>query len=232
MKKLKKKILIAIGILVFLLMVGIGTSDVLIYTNTSGFISSSSRVYIANSKLKLKLPVIGDEIERGEAHEAQLQEAFDIVLSADPEFFHGKYNSLREMVFPIDDVIYYYRNDTYDKFYSYNKSLDVITEHPVSEYSEYAREQNKGNDIPNWGMHNYVVSTCIKAEGLLDYYGNLNSSLKSVDGIFYEWCIFYDKGRIFFEKNNTVYEYLPEKNKVSRIATVGEAESINEIYVK
>ena len=44
--------------------------------------------------------------------------------------------------------------------------------------------------------------------------------------MFYHTCLFYDNGRIFFEKKSTIYEYIPDTDKVIKIASVGSGETV------
>ena len=50
--------------------------------------------------------------------------------------------------------------------------------------------------------------------------------------MFYVSDTFYDQGRIFFIKKDILYEYLPKKNKTTRIVKFSRATNIDNIYVK
>lgn len=226
---MKKKIILAIIVLfIVIFLIGFNSTDIYIVSHSSGsFITSASTsCYSVNSKFKFKMPgfkkdknIIENNIS---TVEKALENGMEKIKEVDEDAFLGKYNTLDELVFVIDNYIYYYRNDIYDKFYRYNTNTCEIEELNLSNYAHY---------IENEGMHNFTVQNDIKTEALLDFYPGLTEQIEKMEGTFYNET-FYDNGRVFFCKNDTLYEYVHGENKVKKIIGIRRDANMDYVFVK
>lgn len=198
------------------------TADIEVQTSTSGLLSASYHGYRYNSFFKIRLPYLISEekIEKNSKLQEQ-KSAREYVLNNDSEFFDCNLCSTPESyVFAIENYIYYYHVDDHEHFYRINKDTAEIE---IKDFSAYVQ------DIK--GMHNFSVTNNITAEGLIDYY-NMSSSIESIDGMFYEDDIYYSNGRVFFEKSDRLYEYVPSSQKVKSVGRVSKDENIENLWVK
>ena len=199
-----------------------------IVTSTSGFLSSSYHFYDANSILKVKVPfsrVNEDTINDLKAkNEKELNEALETVADYDGSVFRSEYTSPSSLVYVLGDNIYYFRTDSTDCVYRLNVKEHEIAACPLSGYNGFTDTSlQKGYTEVD---HNFTTFVSIKTEALIDAYPGLRGAIDSVDGIFYHNCLFYDNGSVFFEKKNTIYEYLPDSDSVRKIVTVGSGENV------
>lgn len=228
---MKKKILtvLIITIILFTIFTFINTTDTYVITSTSGGLldNNTTNIYSVNSNLKLKFPssksnkIITNKIN---AQNKKLENTITTLKQIDTNAFIGKYNSIEENIFIIDDYIYYYRDDIYNKFYRCNvitKKIDELN------FSSYALDVGKNNI----GMHNFTVRNSIRTEALIHYYPQLTKQIDSINGKFYRQT-FYDNKRVFFYKNKTLYEYDYEKNKTNKIANFNKETNIKYVFTK
>ncbi len=215
-------VIIGIAVLVFV------PQDAVIVTNTSSFIFSSDHFYVSNPVLKIKLPYYKmnsddlDVIE--EERKAALETALETVCEADSGAFRDEFTSVENMVFEVEGYIYYYRTTDAKNVYKFNKTTGEITAVPLSGYNGFSSPdlRDRYEEID----HNYAAFVDIKTEGLIDAYPGLKNALENLNGNFYYNYSYYDNGRMFFDVNNTVYEYLPESDSVRKIASVDRGETV------
>lgn len=110
-------------------------------------------------------------------------------------------------------------NDHYTRYNSFFKF-----HFPDFFYGEYSVET-----ATKHGMSNFVVEAPIVAEGLITQF-NMTDTINSIAGVFYEVDIFYSNGRIFFEKNDKLYEFVAETGRLRTIGSIDDALSIEYIY--
>jgi len=205
--------------------------DVSIVTTTSSFISSNYHFYDSNPILRIKIPASSlNEEKYKEIQEQQkksLEEAYITVLQADSGAFTDEYTSYENTVFETELSIYYYRTEDVDHFYKLDKATGDITPCEFSGYNGFT--DTLANAKFDQVSHNFTTFVSIRTEGLIDTYPGLKKAIESLDGEFYYAYMYYSDGRIFFDVRNTIYEYLPDKDKVSKVATVGAGETIEMI---
>ena len=199
-----------------------------IVTGTSSFISSSYHFYDANPVFKVRVPfssVNETVINENKAYNDKLLgEALKTAADNDSAVFSDELTSLDRLVYVLGDNIYYFRTDNTGSVYKLNIKNMSLSECPLSGYNGFTdsglRERYTTVD------HNFTTFVSIRTEALIDTYPGLRSAIDSVDGIFYHTCLFYDNGRIFFEKKSTIYEYIPDTDKIVKIASVGSGETV------
>ena len=69
--------------------------------------------------------------------------------------------------------------------------------------------------------HNLLKHVNITTEALADSYPGFEDAVNSIDGEFDCHSSYYVDGRIFFIKNNTLYEYFPETGKAKKTLYLG-----------
>lgn len=199
-----------------------------IVTGTSGFISSSHHFYDANPIFKVRVPfssVNEDRINEIKADNDKVSgEALETVADNDGSVFRDEFTSPDSLVYVLGDNIYYFRTDNTGSVYKINVKAREITECPLSGYNGFTDSglRDRYTEVD----HNFTVFVSIRTEALIDAYPGLRNAIDSVDGLFYHTCLFYDNGRIFFEKKSTIYEYIPDTDKVVKIASVGSGETV------
>jgi len=229
---MKKSLIIISIIAIIFVIIFVFFSGVNIYviTHSSGGLigSATTNQYSINSSLKLKFnsfkkdkDITKDKIN---LWEETLENGINRLKDIDDDVFVGKYNTIQELIFIINNYIYYYRDGVYDRFYRCNIATYEIEELIFSKYAVNIGKKNIG-------MHNFVVENNIKTEALINYYPELTKQIDSIDGIFYRET-FYDNGRVFFYKNTTLYEYVYKKNKTIKIANFSRATNIDYVFTK
>ena len=237
-RKMNKKLIIILStIIAFIIAAAVllwFPRNASVVTTTSGFISTSYHYYDANSVFKFKLPStsVNEEVykEHSEKNKKALEEALAKVLEADSDAFCDEYTSVDACVFELDGCIYYYRTCDTKNVYKLNTSTGEITSFPFSGYNSYVDRESFADQTTI--DHNTTVFINIRTEALVNAYPGLGAAIDSIDGYFYCTCLFYDNGRIFFEKKDTVYEYLPSDGSVRKIVTVGSGETIEMVLDK
>lgn len=235
---MNKKLVVILSI-VCALIVGIAVllwfpRNASVVTTTSGFISTSYHYYDANSVFKFKLPStsVNEETYREAVakNKKALEEACAKALEADSGAFSDEFTSVENYVFEIEDYIYYYRTEDVNNVYKLNKNSGEINCVPLSGYNDFTDNmaKSKGDVINN----NITAFQSIRTEALVDYYPGLKDAIDGIEGNFYCQFLFYDNGRIFFEKKDTVYEYLPSDGSVKKIVTVASGETIEMVLDK
>ena len=229
---MSKKAVILISAVIALIIGGVilifVPRDVRIITSTSSFISSSEHFYDANPVLKIKLlsgSMNGDRLDQYRSdRDAALAKSLETVLAADDQVFRDDYTSLTSLVFEINGNIYYYRTSDTHHVYRLNKNTGEITSCELSGYNSFTSEESRAryDEVD----HNYTVFVNLMTEALIDTYPALKDRIDNIDGFFYCSCMFYDNGRVFFEKRNTIYEFLPSDGTVRKIASVGSGETV------
>ncbi|SCW58639.1 hypothetical protein SAMN02910456_02005 [Ruminococcaceae bacterium YRB3002] len=205
--------------------------DVSVVTTTSGFISTSYHCYDTNPLLKIKVRSIHMDEDKyrllRENDEKTAEYALNEVLAFDSDAFHGEYTSASRCVAVVGDYIYYYRTSDPDHVYKMNRSTGNTAACNLSGYDSFSSAEMRDSytEVDN----NYTTFRSILTEGLIDTYPGLKKAIESLDGEFYYSYMYYTNGRIFFDVRNTIYEYLPDKDKVSKVATVGAGETIEMI---
>jgi len=227
-----KKVLVILGVAAALIAGAVSLylipRNATIVTSTSGFLSSSYHFNDANPILKMRVPfssVNEDRInEIKEANRKSLEEAFQKVTEVDGKAFRDDYTSIESCVFELGDYFYYFRTDDTKNVYKVNPAKSEMIQCPLSGYNGFT---NSGlRDRYTEVDHNFTTFVSIRTEALIDAYPGLRNAIDSVDGLFYHTCLFYDNGRIFFEKKSTIYEYIPDTDKVVKIASVGSGETV------
>lgn len=200
-----------------------------IVTETSGFISSSYHFSDANPIFKVRVPFSKVNEERineiEAANDKALEEAYKTVSAPDGSIFRDDYTSLKQLIYVLGDNIYYYRTNNIGSVFRFNTVTGELAECPLSGYNGFTDSglRDRYTEVD----HNFTTFVSIRTEALTDAYPGLRAAIDSVEGIFYHTSLFYDNGRIFFEKKNTIYEYLPDTDSVRKIASVGSGENVS-----
>ncbi len=235
MRKRGSMILVILGIVFLTAAVVLGislcTMHTYVYTTSSGMISTLGHVYAVSPLLRLKAGMDAQKIrELREDREADLRSAILAVSAVDPVVYRDPYSPLSSQVFPLDGQIYYYRENVFDGFYCLDIATEAVRKCPFSEYSQYVHVPDEEKATVNHiGMHNFIVSNSILAEGILEHYPAMEAKLQSAGITLFPPWTYWDNGRIFFAEDRTVYEYLPEKDRLKKIVQVGKAETVGTV---
>ena len=215
-------LLIGAAILVFV------PRDTIIVTSTPSWLPSSGNYYVSNPVLKIKLPLFSmndDELEAiSEERNRLLEQAYDRVLASDSQAFQGEFTSIENIAFELGAYTYYFRTPDVDNVYKFNKNTDEITAVPLSGYNGFS----DGTSKERFGevTHNFTAFVSIRTEALTDYFPGLKQAIEDSGNNFYYSYTYYDNGRVFFETDNTIYEYLPDSDSTRKIASVGRDETV------
>lgn len=223
--KSKKPIIIVTSVLAViiaaLLLVFI-PRDITVVTSTSSFIFSSNSVYDTNPILKIKVPSFRykneDLKKQKESLEKPSGDALETVVQKDPYAFHGEYTSESNCACEIGDYIYYFRTNDTANVYKYSKTTGKITSCPMSGYNDFSDTYLKNHNEVD---HNFTAFVSIRTEALIDSFPELRKAIDSKKGLFYCHDSYYVNGRVFFEKKATLYEFVPETGKVTKVAGIG-----------
>ena len=179
-------------------------------------------VFDVNPLLKIKIPsvrVTEHDISHIENSQRYPFDAYDYVKEHDNDVYFGQYNSIFACVREIDDHIYYYRITDVENIYKISKTTGEITAVPMSDCN------NLNNTDIRKGFtevdHNLLKHVNITTEALADSYPGFEDAVNSIDGEFDCHSSYYVDGRIFFIKNNTLYEYFPETGKAKKTLYLG-----------
>lgn len=226
---MKKKVSLAIvfiaAIVIILQFLKYESNIIVHTTGPYGLIGNApTNVYLTGNILKIKFSTnnyqsIVSNME--EINEEENLKNIEIVKKIDSNVFDGKYTSSEDKIFRIDNDIYYYRNNVYDKFFKYNIETNQIQE---LDFSGFVKD-----NISDYNAYVHLVN--IETEALINTYPLLEEQINAIDGMFYG-RMFYDNGRIFFEKRNVIYEYVVNKNKVRKICIVATNKTIQNIFIK
>ncbi len=193
--------------------------DITLVTSTSSFIFSSNSVYDTNPVLKITVPSIRLGKEGIQSAKAEIdkrnEEALKTVVQQDGYAFHSEFTSAGSCACEVGSYIYYFRVNDTGNIYKLNKDTGDITSCPLSGYNDFssAERQAAYDEVD----HNFTCFVCIKTEALTDTYPELRNAIDGKDGHFYCNDIYYEGGRIFFLKNDVLYEFIPETGKAKKV---------------
>lgn len=237
MRKKGSMILVILGIVFLTAAVVLGislcTMHTYVYTTTtSGFYSFSGHVYAASPVLRLKTgadPKMIQEI--GDRRTVELHRAILAVAAVDPAVYRNQYAPLDRQVFPLDGQIYYYRENVFDGFFCLDIATETVRKCQFSEYSRYVYVPDEEKATVNHiGMHSFILGNSILAEGILEHYPAMETAVKRAGLPLYTAWTYWDNGRIFFATDQMVYEYLPGKDRLKKIARVGRSEIVGMVW--
>lgn len=230
MKKPLKIVLVILGLVILANVAIFATGDVHVKSSSSGLLTTNDHYTRYNSFFKFHFPdfFYGETMEdEYEEYLKSAEAALNTVINIDPQAYNTDLRMASELVFPIDNYIYYYHEDDFECFYRLDTETNDIEAFPFTEfalYGEYSVET-----ATKHGMSNFVVEAPIVAEGLITQF-NMTDTINSIAGVFYEVDIFYSNGKIFFEKNDKLYEFVVETGRLRTIGSIDDALSIEYIY--
>ena len=226
---MKNKKIITTAALIITILIGIillifKTSNIYIRVNTNGgFITSGKDLtYKINPKFKIKFKTKDNKYKtKKDNNDTELNQSLKEIKTIDNETFMGEYNNINDLIYKLNNYIFYYKENDYNHFYRYNTKTFEIEQLEFSKFAEYV-----GKD--NIGMSNFAVSTDIKTEAILNLYPNITEKLNNNSYGF----VYYDNNKVFFEKNRIIYEYNIKNNNTKKIAKIKNSLTIKDIYVK
>ena len=196
--------------------------DITVVTSSSSFIFSSTAVYDTNPVLKIKVPSVflnkNDISSVRENNNKASTDALNTVIQNDSYAFRDELSSADNCACEVNGNIYYYRFNDTRNVYKLDKTAGEISSCPLSGYNSFTSHEFQASyDEVD---HNFAVFVNIKTEALIDSYPELRNAIESKDGHFYCSDIYYEGGRIFFLKNDTLYEFIPKTGKAKRTASI------------
>ncbi|MBR1771281.1 MAG: hypothetical protein IJ747_04565 [Lachnospiraceae bacterium] len=236
MRKKGSVILTVLGIVFLIAAIVLGISlctiHTYVYTSTLGFYASPGYVYAAGPILRLKTDADPQMIqEMGDRRAVELQRAILAVVAVDPAVYRNQYAPLDRQVFPLDGQIYYYRENVFDGFFCLDIATETVRKCQFSEYSKYVHVPDEEKATVNHiGMHSFILGNSILTEGILEHYPTMEAAVKRAGLPLYTSWTYWDNGRIFFVADHMVYEYLPGKDRVRKIARVGQSETVGMVW--
>lgn len=212
-------LLVLVAAAVYLL-IGLFTADLRIYTSESVLGQPGHYDYLANSLFRLRIYTLRDNKPAAANYSASKK----LVSLADPQFYDNNLHPDDELVFHIDNVIYYFRKDNTDNFFCLDTETGEIR---TCGFSAFARIPENGEFGESFPVFNNIL-----AEGLMDRYKGLAEAVKELtgpDGTAYEANFHEAEGRVFFEHKAKLYEYNIEREELNYVCGLPADEKVDSI---
>ena len=222
---MKKKIIIlicVIAVALAALAIIFFSHDVSIMTVETNAAHYEYELFHVNPFFKYKMKSTANTQEKfhtiRQDHEDRAMEWYEYVTGHDKNALNSEYRTFQYQFCKIGDCVYYYRWNDVENIYKIDTTNNEIKKCPVTDigtsHDADLRAQSTQADV------NFISCTYIVTQALIDSYPGFAEAVNSVDGYFVSEKTFYENGRIFFVKNDTLYEYVPKTGKVKNITDV------------